>query len=235
MRSVRHTGYHETEKIASALNLTMQRTWDVLVRLENEGRVNRTSVDEAFKGALWRLDELQRAPVPQTKKPNLMWSALQFTDVTYDKNAGIWREQASQYTTKACVLHYTNFTFEDKTGVPATNIRAQIFWDYSHDSIGPTFSPALWLDEEYGHVDIPVGFSRKLIIGIKSQEWWNGYSNPRMKAGDKHHVENQTLPLSGTLTVKLIGETDEILLEKKYKWAGDIQNINYFPDIKPLS
>ncbi len=79
-----------------------------------------------------------------------------------------------------------------------------------------------------------MGFAKKLIVGIKSQDSWSGYSNPRMKSGDEHHLESQILPFSGTMLVKLIGETGEVLLENKFKWIRSIDYLHYVPELRQI-
>jgi predicted transcriptional regulator len=52
--------HYTVDEIATALKLSIHRTWDALEKLETKGRVTRRTVDEAIGGALWTLDELER-------------------------------------------------------------------------------------------------------------------------------------------------------------------------------
>ena len=52
--------YYKVDEIATALNLTIRKTWDALEKLESENKVIRDSADQAIGGALWMLDELER-------------------------------------------------------------------------------------------------------------------------------------------------------------------------------
>src|SRR5262249_43302674 len=153
---------------------------------------------------------------------SLVWSAFQFIDVHFDQTARIWREGYSQYARKAFVLHFENRPSENGKGAPAEKLRAQIFWTYDNGSPGPTFSPSFWIDEGCGMIDIPVGWAKKLLIGIKTGleggYYWEGYSNPRIKIGDKHAMDGQPVPSHGTMLLKLIDATDEVLYEQKFGW-----------------
>lgn len=173
---------------------------------------------------------LNDKPATAKRFPRLTWSAFQFINATYDKHDGIWHERWSQYSSKAFVLHFTNHPYEDGKGEPAT-LRAQLSWVYENGSLGPSFSPAAWIDEPCGTVEIPVGWSKKLIIGIKNGTaggyYWDGYSNPRIHREDKHSLDGQTVPYSGTVLVKLIGATDEVWYEQKWKWEEDFQYGNH--------
>lgn len=179
-----------------------------------------------------KAEPLQRA---KPRKPRLVHAAYQFVNVIFD--SGIWREHSSQYASKAFVFHFTNEVYEDGAGEPA-NLRAQIAWVYENGVAGVTFSPAAWIDEEGGMVDIPVGWSKKLIIGVKTGSgigaFWMGYSNPRIKLGDKHSLDGQALPLSGTMLIKLIGATNEVWYEQKFHYEEDLEGFAH-PKVMPLS
>jgi hypothetical protein len=165
--------------------------------------------------------------VPE-RKPRLIWTAFQFVDAIYDKESAFWREGWHEYRRKAFVIHFANLLYDDGKGVPALKVRAQIIWQYHHGAPGPLFFPAAWIDEECGLIDIPVGFSKKLIIGMKSGSeggyYWEGYSNPRIDGNDKHRLDGQPVPNHGTLLVKLIGATDEVWYEQKWEWEEDLQH-----------
>ena len=183
--------------------------------------------------------ELRRLQHPQPeRKPRVACSAHQFTDITSDN--GTWREQWGQHRYKAKVLHVTNLEYEDGKGTPANDLRAQIVWEYVNGSPGPAFRPAAWIDEELGIVNIPVGCSKKLILGVKHEShvplgaYWDGYSNPRISAGDKHSLDGQCLPSHGTFVVKLIGGTGEVWHEEKWEWEEDVAH-GAHPTVKPLS
>ncbi|HXW93280.1 MAG TPA: hypothetical protein VEK33_22215 [Terriglobales bacterium] len=171
------------------------------------------------------------------RKPRLVWSAFQFVDATYDKDSGIWREQWSEYKQKGFVLQFANLPFDDGKGVPAASVRAQIIWRYKNGSPGPSFFPAAWIDEEYGMVDIPVSYSKKLLIGIKAgiqgSYYWDGYSNPRIDAADRHRLDGQPLPYDGTMLIKLIGATDEVWYEQQWEWKEDLEHGSH-PSIRQL-
>ena len=170
------------------------------------------------------------SPTPQEqskRKPRLVWSAYQFINVTYDKESELWRERRSQYSSKAIVFHFTNELYPDGKGEPA-RLRAQVSWIYDNDSPGPTFSPAAWVDEQCGTVEIPVGWAKKLIIGIKSGSeggyYWDGYSNPRMNTSNRHALDGQMVPSDGKLIIRLIGDTNEVWYEQGWKWREDIEH-----------
>lgn len=186
-----------------------------------------------------RVLKQRKAELPRkekSRKPRLVHVAYQFVNVIFDSNSGIWRERSSQYHSRAFVFHFTNEVYEDGGGEPA-NLRAQIAWMYENGVVGVTFSPAAWVDEECGMVDIPVGWSKKLIIGVKTgsglEAFWMGYSNPRVKLGDKHSLDGQALPLSGTMLIKLIGTTNEVWYEQKFHYQEDSYGAH--PRVTPLS
>jgi hypothetical protein len=52
--------HYTADEIATALKLSIRRTWDALEKLEVKGKVTRRTVDEAIGGALWMLDELEQ-------------------------------------------------------------------------------------------------------------------------------------------------------------------------------
>ena len=168
------------------------------------------------------------------RKPHLIWSAYQFVDATYEKDSGLWREQWSEHRSKALVFHFSNGLYDDGKGEPAV-LTAQISWEYRTKVPGPSFSPAAWIDEPYGKVEIPVGWSKKLIIGIKSgmqgAYYWDGYSNPRITAGDQHRLDGQPVPYDGVLSIKLIGSTNEVWFEQKFDWTEDM-NVGAHPFFK---
>lgn len=165
--------------------------------------------------------------VPE-RKPQMVWSAFQFVNATYDKEAAFWRDEWSEHCGKAFVLQFTNMTYDNGRGVPALGVRAQVVWHYHNGSPGPSFSPAAWIDEALGLVDIPVGFSKKLIVGIKAGSeggyYWEGYSNPRIDAKDRHRLDGQMIPYLGSMVVKLIGGTGEVWFEQKWEWEEDLQH-----------
>ena len=94
-----------------------------------------------------------------------------------------------------------------------------------------------WIDEEYGMIDIPVGWAKKLVIGIKAGSeggyYWEGYSNPRMEGNDKHALDGQMLPDHGTMLLRLIDSTNEVLYERKFSWEEDLQHRSH-PRLKEL-
>jgi hypothetical protein len=145
--------------------------------------------------------------------------------VICDSRTGIWhdRYEPNAHIYKACVLIIQNDTYQDGKGVAAVDVRAQISWKYDNDSPGPIFAPAAWLDEECGKIDIPVGWTKKLLIGIKCSNYWDGYDNRRIEISQGRQSRSEMVPSDGVFTVKLIDSTDEVLLEKKFNWTPDIQ------------
>ena len=172
------------------------------------------------------------------KKPKLAYVAHQFIDVTFDHTSGIWLDKSSQYSSKAFVLHFANLD-DDGHGVPARGLRAQIRWEYSHNSSGPAFMPAAWADEERGVVDIETGCSKKLIIGIRHDSpgmplgtYWEGISNPRTLPGDRHRLDIQPIPSHGKFIIRFIWE-NEVLCEVPFSWEEDLR-FNATPTVRQL-
>jgi hypothetical protein len=234
-----HTKMHARSVTAGELRLQVVRETiqEVLDRVDY---VKKT--DKELATRLHCDSGLFDGPVPlgekaaPQRKPRLIYAAYQFVNATYDKEAAFWREQWSEHAPKAFVLHFANLTYDDDSkGIPALGVRASVIWQYHNGAPGPSFFPAAWIDEECGLVDIPVGFSKKLIVGIKSGSeggyYWNGYSNPRIDANDKHNLDGQTVPYLGTMLVKLIGETGEVWFENKWEWEEDLQHGSH-PRIK---
>jgi hypothetical protein len=154
-----------------------------------------------------------------------------------DRESGIWREKWEQYSTKAFVFHFRNEVYDGGGGESAI-VKAQLSWEYKHGAVGVTFSPGAWMDEPCGVVEIPVGWSKKLIIGIRNGPsgtfYWDGYSNPRIKSTDTHRLDGQPIPYDGFLTIKLIGATNEIWFEGRFRWTEDLQHQSH-PSVTRLS
>ncbi len=175
----------------------------------------------------------ERDKAPEERRPNIELKAVQFPNVIYDRDAGVWHDRLEDRATdyKACVLIFQNNTYSDGKGVDAIDLRAQITWVYDNDSPGPFFSPAAWLDEEYGQINkFPVGWTKKLLIGIRGSEYWDGYDNRRMDASEGRQTHGEMVPFDGTMTVKLIDHTGQSLYEAKWKWE---ENINtHWPHLR---
>jgi hypothetical protein len=172
-----------------------------------------------------------------TRKPRLEVTGLQFINVLYDQERGIWREKWGERCSKAYVIHFANFPYDDGKGITASHLRAQLIWQYANGFQGPSFFPAAWADEEQGMIEMPVGYARKLIIGIRAGTseayYWDGYSNPRVNEKDRHAMDSQPLPSHGTLFLKLIGRPDEVWYDQKWKWEENFQYNNH-PTLTPL-
>lgn len=171
-------------------------------------------------------------PAPQ-RKPKLEFSGHGFRQVVFDEEKNIWTEQWRQGPSfKAFVLAFTNYPHADGKGTDANGLRAHIQWTYDTGVIGPNFSPATWLDEAYGRVDIPVGWCKRLLLGIRVVNDWNGYENSRIDAAEAPKSHSDSLPFLGTMVIQLIGNPGEVWFEAKFEWS---ENFAYHPSIKQLS
>jgi hypothetical protein len=87
-------------------------------------------------------------------------------------------------------------------------------------------------------IEIPVGWCKKLVIGIKEGSqggyYWDGYSNPRINRTDRHSIDGQMVPFKGTMTIKLIGASEQVLCEHKWEWEEDLQHGSH-PTVRLLS
>lgn len=175
----------------------------------------------------------QKTPPP---KPRIEWG-WSFPAVTYDATHGVWTEYSDIHAPiyKACVISVANHLHDSSgKGTKATQLRAQIFWTYSHDVQGPRFSPAPWLGEELGQIELPVGITKKVLVAVRSStgEYWDGYSNSRLDATQRIQISSDMVPYAGTMIIKLIDSSDELLAETKWSWEEDVNT--HWPLFKPL-
>ena len=166
----------------------------------------------------------------KVKPPRLKCDGYGFRDAAIDHDAGVIREHhaSKRLPCKAVVLVVENSVDESGKGISVKNVRAQIIWTYDSGTIGPSFSPAAWLDEECGFVDIPLGWTKFIIIGTtwSGGDWsaWYGYANHRMGKREASQLKSQTLPVAGTVTIRIIGGTDEVWYEKKFEWENSFDS-----------
>jgi hypothetical protein len=168
-------------------------------------------------------------------KPNLSLTCG-MTQAAYDSQSGIWTEhlKLDSRPSTAFLLHITN----SELGIDANGIRAQIEWTFDTGVSGPSFCPAMWLNEPYGKVDLPIGWRRTLLVGIKTYMGydvcgWMGYDNRRINASEQPNSHSEVVPTDGTMLVKVIGDTGDVLFEAKLDWRTDLRT--FLPDIKMLS
>jgi hypothetical protein len=164
----------------------------------------------------------------------LGWS---FPALAFDANHGVWSEYSDIHAQiyKACVISVTNNLHETSgKGMKATQLRAQVLWTYSHDARGPLFSPAPWVGEELGQIELPVGLTKKIIVAVRagSGEYWYGYSNSRLEPNQRIQMDSDMVPADGTMVVKLIDSNDELLTETKWSWEEDVNT--HWPVFRPL-
>jgi len=176
MRRVRPAGYHEVEKIATALNLTVQRTWDVLVKLEKEGRVDRASADQAFKGALWRLDELERLPVSAQAlpKPESNIKCIEIKNVGVSCLDGCFH-QASPGDVSVSLACFRNDP-TGQTAVAEPSLRAHVIYRDSSGNEVSDLPMGVWLDQPSEIAEFRLGDKKCLIILL-----FNPRTKKRMK------------------------------------------------------
>lgn len=124
----------------------------------------------------------RKEPEPPLPKPTIDWFTWGFPAVAYDAERGLWTDYDDVHTKiyKACAIYVTN-NLDDATarGTHAARLRAQISWTYAHEAIGPRFSPAPWIGEELGQIELPVGVTKRILIAVRDTTWqfWTGYSN----------------------------------------------------------
>ena len=158
-------------------------------------------------------------------KPNIDW-AWSFPNLFYDAKHGMWAEYDDVRTqiVKACAVHITN-NLDDSLGrgTEAKRLRAQAVWTYSHDAVGPRFTPVAWIGEELGQVELPVGLTKRILVATRdlSGAHWDGWSNSRLEKGQRIQLKSDMVPFSGTLVIKLIDSNDELLAETKWEWDED--------------
>jgi len=170
-------------------------------------------------------------------KPNLSLGCG-MAQVAYDPNSGVWTEhlKTDSHPSTAFLLHITN----TPPGAGVSGVRAQIEWTYDTGIPGPSFCPAMWLNEPYGKVDLPVGWRRTLLVGIKTALGyeacgWTGYDNRRIDVSEQPNSHSEIVPQRGTLLVRVINDSGEVLFESRLEWKVDLRT--FLPDIKllPLS
>jgi hypothetical protein len=169
-----------------------------------------------------------------TRKPNLKLEQTRYPEMRLD-HSGAWMEDWTGHTPRGFVIIVRNDTYEgEDNGTPAMGLRAQIWWEYNNGVGGPNLSPAPWVGEECGIVDIPVGFSKELILGIKGSDgMWMGWTNPKIHPGGAPCAKaNDMLPDYGIMHVRLIGNTNEVWFSADVKWEWDNPRN---PHIKPIS
>ncbi len=171
----------------------------------------------------------------QISKPNLSleWG---MTRVTYDSERGVWTEHLNLglHPSTAFLLHITN----SPPGVGLNGVRAQIEWMYETGVAGPSFRPAMWLNEPCGKVDLPVAWRRTLLVGIKTNLGygvcgWTGYDNRKINPSEQPNSHSEIVPQDGTLLVKVIDESGDVLFEARLEWQVDLYT--FLPDVKRLA
>jgi hypothetical protein len=187
-------------------------------------------------------DELQLElgkgqPEPQLQtKPNFSLG-YGFSQVVSDPVSEVWTERFGAYSTPstACVLQITNSPHPDGWGTDANEVRAQIDWTYDTGFPGPSFSPAMWVNEPCGKVDIPVGWRKTLLIGIKSTHYWYGADNRRINVAEQPQSHSEIVPRAGTMLVKIISDRGEVLFKAKLGWSEDLYTFHPTVTQLPIS
>jgi hypothetical protein len=162
---------------------------------------------------------------PPPRKPRLWLSGFGTKQVTRDPVTMMWTENGEMdaHFFQAKVLGFTNSPYdEDGHGFDANGIRAQIHWEYDTGVAGPQFSPVMWVDEPCGKVDIPVGWCKWLIVGVKIVDLWSGYDNRRIAVDEQPKSISQYLPVNGKMLLKIIADTGAVLHEAVWSWEEDL-------------
>jgi hypothetical protein len=99
---------------------------------------------------------------------------------------------------------------------------------------GPKFSPAAWIGEELGQIELPVGVLKRLLIATRSfdGQYWSGYGNTRLEPEHRIQSHSDMVPFLGTMVIKLIDSNDELIAEAKWSWEEDMST--HWPKIMPL-
>ncbi len=119
--------------------------------------------------------------------------------------------------------------------VDVCELRAEIAWNGIGKFGQPHFCPAAWVDEKCGMVDIPVGYSKKLVLaswsGVKVDEGihFYGYSNCRVNADDKNRLCSELIPIMGSFVLKLIGDGGTMLWESREIPWKQSPNTGFWP------
>jgi hypothetical protein len=157
------------------------------------------------------------------------------TQVAYDSQNGVWTEHVKQdmHPSTAFLLHVLN----SPPGIGVNDIRAQIEWTYETGVPGPSFCPAMWLDEPYGKVNLPIAWRKTLLVGIKTTlgygvYGWTGYDNRRIDANERPNAHSELVPQRGTLLVKVIRDSGEVLFKATLGWKVDLYS--FLPDVELL-
>ena len=169
-------------------------------------------------------DERQPAGSQQNNRhPRLIVYAHRFFDVVLDPSTGRWRESNPQdaYKLKSLIFQIRNDVHDDKSGVPADGLRAQLTWKYANGNPGPNLSPIPWLDEPLGIINLPVGATARLLVGTKNQNYWDGWANLRTSETAAPSSEHDMLPHHGVLVMRMIGGTNKVWFEAHLKWKLD--------------
>jgi hypothetical protein len=176
-----------------------------------------------------------KEPEPPLPKPNIDWFTWGFPAVAYDAERGLWTDYGDVHAQiyKACAIYVTN-NLDDATarGTHAARLRAQISWAYAHEAIGPRFSPAPWIGEELGQIELPVGVTKRILIAVRDTtgQYWTGCSNSRLELSQGIQMHSDMVPFDGTMIIKLIDSSDELLAKAKWSWEEDVNT--HWPMIK---
>jgi hypothetical protein len=184
-----------------------------------------------FAGKLEPSSESRRLKVSDTKEsatesrerdPRLTINAYRYPRLVLEPNSETWREGTSndKFTSKGLVFLVQNDPHDDGTCIPAEGLRAQLIWTYNNGSPGPSFSPAPWLCESLGIINLQAGTSGSLLVGTACQNYWTGWANPRTSQAALPGNRSEMVPHNGLLFVRLSGPK-RIWFEAYLKWEID--------------
>jgi hypothetical protein len=90
------------------------------------------------------------------------------------------------------------------------------------------------MGEELGQIELPVGVTKKILVAVRSAtgQYWDGYSNSRLEMHQRVQIGSDMVPFAGTMVVKLIDNSDELLAETTWSWEEDVNT--HWPIVKPL-
>jgi hypothetical protein len=74
---------------------------------------------------------------------------------------------------------------------------------------------------------------KEALDWVRCSNYWDGYSNPRTKAGDTHSLSSVTVPFDGTFMFRIMAKDGDVLCEHKYEWKEDIEH-NSHPRLRQL-
>lgn len=166
-------------------------------------------------------DQRSLASQQDNRDPRLIVYAHRYLDVALEHDTGIWKESNPQdgYKRKSLIFQIRNDVHDDKSGIPADGLRAQLIWKYANGNPGPNLSPVPWLDEPLGIIDIPVGATARLLVGTKNQNYWDGWANLRTSGSARPANENDMLPHHGILLMRMIGgKNNKVWFEAHLSW-----------------